>query len=45
MSCSWKSCAPFAVAIAMAASAGALLSAQREQGDWRNYFGETHGTK
>jgi quinoprotein glucose dehydrogenase len=45
MSVSWKVSAPFVVTAAIALSASAFLAAQRDQGEWRNYFGATNGTK
>ena len=38
-------CAPFIFAAAIVSSNGYFLSAQRGEGEWRNYFGETAGTK
>jgi quinoprotein glucose dehydrogenase len=45
MRLSWKPCASLAVVAAMAVSTGPFLGAQRREGEWRNYFGPTQGTK
>ncbi len=42
---SWKPCAPLTLVAAMALNNGYFLSAQRDAGEWRNYFGEAAGTK
>src|SRR5262245_60287868 len=45
MSALWKRCAPFVFAAAIALSAGPMVTAQRDAAEWRNYFGDAHGTK
>jgi quinoprotein glucose dehydrogenase len=45
MPLSWKPCSPLIFVAAMALSNGSFLSAQRDEGEWRNYFGDASGTK
>jgi quinoprotein glucose dehydrogenase len=45
MAFSWMRCAPLAIVTAVALSNGSFPSAQRHEGEWRNYYGETAGTK
>src|SRR5687768_6505379 len=45
MPLSWKRCSPLIFVAAMALSNGSFLRAQRDEGEWRNYFGDASGTK
>ena len=42
---SWKPSVPLCFVAVLALCHGSFLSAQRPEGEWRNYFGEATGTK